>query len=51
MPSASTPTSVERQGWEVWRNTRGTGVTMDEARTLVSDIFALISEAGLNKDC
>ena len=51
MPSAFTPTRVERKGWGVWRNISGTGVTMDEARTLVCDIKAPISEADLNKHC
>ena len=36
--SAFTPTWVSLRGWSVWRNIRGTGITMDEARTLVSEM-------------
>ena len=49
MPSALLPTRVKLKGWGVWRNIRGTGIRMDEARTLVSDIKTIISEAELNR--
>ena len=37
MPTAFTPTCVALKSWEVWRHVRGTGITTDEARTLVSE--------------
>ena len=49
MPKTFTPTRVELKGWWVWRNIRGTGITMDEARTLVSGMQAMMSDADLNK--
>ena len=49
MPNTFTPTRVELKGWEVLRNVRGTGITMDEARTLVTKNKAIISHTDLNK--
>ena len=42
-------TRVEVKGWRVWRNIRGMGITMDEAKDLVSQIEAMIPDADLNK--
>ena len=36
MPNSFIPTRVELKGWEVWRNIRGTGITMDRDRNLAS---------------
>ena len=47
--SAFTPSRVELKGWRVWRNIRGTEMTMDEERTLVSEIKNQISDFDLCK--
>ena len=49
MSGVFAPTRVELKGWGVWRNIRGTGITVDEARTLVGEIKTRTSEADLGK--
>ena len=49
IPCVFTPTREELKGWGVWRNIRGPGITMGEARILVSGTKFLITEADLNK--
>ena len=40
---------IDLKGWGVWRNIRGTGITMDEARDLVSKVKILILETDKDK--
>ena len=40
---------VELKGWEAWRNIRGYGITLSEAKQLISDTTARIKPDDLNK--
>ena len=39
---------VELKGWGSWRNIRGTGITMDEAKQLVNKTMARLKQDDLN---
>ena len=41
------PSRVELKGWVFWRNIRGIGITVDEAKTLVVQIKTRIPNADL----
>ena len=49
MQGAFVASRIELKGWEVWRNIRGTGITVDEARDSVSKVKIMTPDADVNK--
>ena len=49
MQNTSVASRIELKGWRVWRDTSGTGITLDEARDSVGKVKILIQDTDMDK--